>query len=218
MTWSDPIGDLQKHLSDQEDDKLRHRKRVLGYQNGIRTTFKTFEFRRVTDFVAATGSIPEGVYVDGVKAVVTSDDPEIGEFELQSAPSGNQEVVATYFVQWFTTDELTRFLTESANTFSLSDSYDQIPQGLQPAALDFAASRAYKKLALRWADAMSDVYRLQDAPNEDYDPVKTYSELSKEFMESGLKLRDDYYKRQGQALAPLHATSAGAVSAITPNR
>lgn len=218
MTWTDPIGDLQKHLSDQEDDKLRHRKRVLGYQNGVNPIFKTFEFRRVTDFVAATGSIPEGVYVDGTKATVVSDDPEVGEFELDVAPSGGQEVVATYFVQWFTTDELTRFLKESANTFGLSDSYDQIPTGLQPAALDFAASRAYKKLALRWADAMSDVYRLQDAPNEDYDPVTTYANLSKEFAKSGLKLRDDYYKRQGQPLAPLHATAAGVVSAVTPNR
>lgn len=218
MTWLEPIEDLQKFLSDQETDKLRYRKRVLGFQNGINTIFKTFEFRRVTDFTIATGNMPEGVYVDGVKAAIISDNNYIGEFELQTAPSGNQELVATYYIQWFTESELQLFLKDASNSLSLSDSYDQIPGGLRLSALNFASSSAYQKLSLRWSDTMGDVYRLQDAPNDDESPLEKYSKMAAEFRDIGIKLRDDYYKRQGRPNSPLHGTLAGRISAVTPNK
>lgn len=218
MTWSDPISDLEKFISDQDGDKLRHRKRVLGRQDGTNVTFKTLEFRRVTDFTAVTGAEPEGVYVDGVKATIDTDNQVVGEFKLEDAPSGNQELTATYYVKWFTDDELTTFLVDSANVLSVADSYTQIPEGLRPAALNFAASNAYQKLSLRWADTLSDTYKLQDAPDDDMSPVDQYSKMAETFRKTALMLRDDYYKRQGQYLSPLYGTSTRPISPVTPNR
>lgn len=66
MSWATRIDDLRAILSDGATDKLRHRKRVFGKQDSANTRFKTFEFRRVTDFSAFTPGTP------AVQAVATA--------------------------------------------------------------------------------------------------------------------------------------------------
>lgn len=218
MTWADPVGDLRKLLSDGPTDKLRYRKKVLNPQNGVNVTFKTFEFRRITDFTTATA--PAGVYVDDVLAVVSADDPSgTGEFTLATPPTDGQVVRATYNIQWFTDDELIEFLTTAAQWIGVSDDYTEIPSGLQPAAKEFAAHQAYQKLVLRWSENMSDVYQLFDAPDErKFDPIKTYMDISKAKFDLATKMRDDAYTRKGQALAPRSGIVPGYVQQVAPNR
>ena len=61
MQWSTSVADLRAWLNDGPTDKLVSRKRCLGRIDGSNKIFKTFEFRRVTDFTTATS--PFGVYV-----------------------------------------------------------------------------------------------------------------------------------------------------------
>ena len=216
--WVSAVDDLRKWLSDGPTDKLRYRKKVLNIQNGVNLVFKTFEFRRVTDFTTAVA--PAGVYVDDVLVAGTADDPgNTGEFTLAVAPTDGQAVRATYNIQWFTDSELQEFLMSSAQWIGIDD-FLNTPDGLQPAAKEYAASLAYQKLVLRWSENMAEVYQLFDAPEERrFDPIKAYMDISKAKYELAVKLRDDVYKnRKGQALAPRTGVVVGTVQQVAPNR
>jgi hypothetical protein len=216
MSWTTAIDDVRRLLSDGPKDKLRHRKRVLGKIDGTNVTFKTLEFRRLTDFT--TASAPEGVYVDGVTAPVTLDDPSnTGEFNVTTAPVDGSVVEATYFIQWFTDSEITGFLTSASNWILQSDVYDNISPGLRPAAIHYAAQEAYQKLAVRWAEELSETYRLQDAPSEGaFEVVDKYRTIAMDMHKKSMALRDDFYKRSGKTLQPLFGNIAGNVRDPVP--
>lgn len=217
--WLTPTDDLRKLLSDGDSDKFNWRKRVLpDSPNGVITTFKTFENRRVTDFTSATGGA-YGVFVDGVAATVSVDDPDTGEFQLAAAPSGGQYVEATYNYRWFLDSELDEFLKNASQWLGLGENYVNLADGLQPCALKYAASEGYQKLSLRWALTYSSNFKLEDQPQKDrQDQVQNpYAQLAKEFLKMATTLRDDFYKRQGQPLAPLFRSIAGRVRNVEPN-
>lgn len=214
MTWSTAVTDLRNFLSDGPTDRLRWRKRVLGDIDGTNKRFKTFEFRRVTTFVGITA--PLGVYVDGTKVNVTVDDLPSGEFTI-SAPAAGTVVEATYYMQWFIDSELQDFLIHSSNWLLSTDDFTQIPPGLVPAAENYAAFEAYMKMALRWTERLSETYRLEDAPDKDRITIVQYfKELADSRRETALKLRDEYYTRQGMALQPLFRSIPGRVGPVTP--
>lgn len=217
MSWTAALDDVRRILSDGPKDKLRHRKRVFGKIDGTNTKFKTLEFRRLTNLVGAVA--PVGAYVDGSLAAVTSDDPsDTGEFAITTPPTDGQVVEATYFIQWFIDTEIQGFLTSAANWLQI-DVYDNIPPGLRPAAIHYAAQEAYLKLAVRWAEELSETYRLQDAPSEGaFDVVDKYRQIAMDMHKKSMALRDDYYTRSGQAKQPLFGTIAGNVSDPVPKQ
>jgi len=217
MAWTTSIADLRRTLSDGAKDKLRYRKRVIGIQNGTNLVFKTFEYRRTQTLVGAVA--PIGVYVDDASVAIVSDDVDSGEFTLAVAPTDAQALRATYYLQWFTDTELTEFLVVATQWLGFGTDFTSIADSFQPSALKYGACTAYRKLALFWAQNMSEIYQLQDAPlDKEFDPVKQYGDLAELMCKDAMVLRDDVYTRQGRAKAPRFATFAGNVRDVKPPR
>lgn len=217
MSWTTATSELRNLLADGPTDKYRYRKRVFGIQDGTNKNFKTFEYRRVTDFVAPTGFL--GVYVNNTLATVSVDELTTGEFQLATAPANTAEVVASYYLQWFTDAELDSFMVDAANWLGLAGTVTGVPQGLRPAALKWGAADAYQKLALRYAIHVAENFRLEDAPDPaTRTPVDMYTKMADQWRKDATASRDEYYTRQGQALQPLFISLTGAVPDPTPRR
>lgn len=213
MSWTTASNDLRVLLSDGSTDKLRAFKAVFGAQDGTNKIFKTFEFRRITDFSASGNANPLGIYIDNVlqaPSAVSWDDLSSGNFALETAPTDAQQILCSYYIQWFTDSELEGFLTRSSNWLGFNDDYANIPSGLKTAALKYASHEAYLKLSLRFAENIVETYRLQDAPDEKrMSVVSAYQQAAKDALKDAYKSRDDYYSRKGRSLAPLFDTVQG---------
>lgn len=217
MSWTTAVDDLRALISDQANDRHAYRKRVFGQINGVNTTFKTFETRRVATMVGAIA--PLGAFVDGVSAAVSADNILVGEFELAVAPSDGSVVEATYYYQWFLDNELLIFLKNATQWIGIGEDHTKVASGLQPAALHFAAQEAYHKIAVRWAERWSEMYLLEDRPAADNDSiVDTYRNLSKDFRMKAEALRAGFYGRNDQANAPLFGSVVGNVRDLKPQR
>lgn len=216
--WTTAIADVRKIISDGPTDKLCYRKKVIGEVNGANLTFKTFEMRRISDLVAPIS--PAGVFDDaGVAIPVSSDDATSGQFVVTTAPINGTSVVATYYYQWFTDDELSEFLTDASEWIGNGTDYSTIGEGLRPGAKEFAAHKAYQKLVSKMAVQLAETYQLYDAPDgKRFDPVAAYMKISKDKFDLATKLRDDFYTRKGQALAPRSVSIPGRVRDVPPNR
>jgi hypothetical protein len=111
------------------------------------------------------------------------------------------------------------FLRLGSNWLGLGDNYSGLVQGLRPAAIFYAASEAYSKLANRFSEHMSETYRLEDMPDvKRMEIIAAWKAAAKESMDAALQARDDFYRRQGQSLAPLFGTARGAVRIVEPSR
>ncbi len=218
-TWSLSAAkvSLRNLLADNATDKLQWRKNIFGKQDGTNKRFKTFEFRRITDFSAAPAA-PLGVYVDGTLVSVAADYPEIGELELSAAPDNNATLEATYYSQWFKDDELETFLSNAVGFIGVGNNLDNIPIGLQNAALQYAAADAYQALALQWARNYSEGYRLEDAPDLKRTPADVYNTMANAMRKQAQKLREEFYTRKDQSKAPLFTAVIGKVGPVTPPR
>ena len=217
MSWTTALSDVRMIMSDGPTDKLRYRKRVMGFQSGTNLIFKTFEFRRVTDL--STAVAPLGVYVDEAPVTVSADNLEIGEFTLAAAPTDGQSLRATYYIQWFNDNELTEFLTSASEALDFGATYANIPEDFRPAAKYYAAGNGYQKLAMFYSMNASEVYQLEDSPvDKQFAPADRFQKLSTQMFEYAIQLRNDVYSRKGQALAPRHQTISGTVQTVAPNR
>jgi len=217
MAWTTSLADLRALLSDGASDKYRYRKRVINEVNGVNRVFKTFEFRRVTDFTSVTGDL--GVYVNGALATVSSDTVGNGEFVLATAPTDGSYVEATYYIQWFLDAELNQFLRSGSQFLNFGDDPSNTPSGLQPACLKYAAHEAYQKLALRWAEHLSETYRTEDAPDKNrMSIVEQYQKMAETYLKEAKTLRQDYYTRNDQQNQPLFSSISGAVQDVVPPR
>lgn len=218
--WADPKSDLRIELSDGPADRLCSEKKVFGNPDGTNTQFKTYEFRRVTDFTSA--AVPLGVYVNDVPlgpSGVTSDDVSTGYFVLTAAPAAGAIVTATYYAQLFLDLELDSFLRLGSDYLGLNDDYTTCVEGLRPAILQYGVSRAYLKLRARFLDPQSATYRLEDMPDERRKQILAdFQAAADGALKSCNTLRDQYYTRQGQALAPITGINAGRVRNVAPNR
>jgi hypothetical protein len=219
MSWTSAITDLRTLLSDGPTDRPRFRKLVIGRQDSSNKFFKTFEIRRVTNFATVAPTSKLGVYVNSTKVTVSSDDIELGIFELAAAPTNNDSVEAVYYYQLFLDSELTSFLNNANFWLQSSASFSEIPDGLRVAALKYAQHDAYQKLSLKFADSTSGVFRLEDMPDIKLESaIKTYKDLSDNLLESAKMLRDDFYSRSGKQNQPYFSSIAGRVSRVEPNR
>jgi hypothetical protein len=223
MAWTTAVSDLRLILSDGDTDKMRAYKRVFGQIDGTNATFKSFEFRRVTDFSSpATDSGPLGVYVSGVKVLssdVVSDDPGTGFFTLATAPVVGDVVECTYFIRYFLDTEIDGFLRLAQNWLIGANDFSSTPEGLRPCLLQYAAGEAYQKLAMRFSEHMSETYRLEDMPDVKRTAlVAEYKAAASEAKDQATKLRNEYYSRQGQHLAPLFGTFSPNIRDVGPRR
>lgn len=221
MAWTTALTDLRTLLSDGATDKLRYRKRMLNPINGTNTRFKTFEFRRLTNF-KTEASLILGVFKNSLRLSevtdISADFPEVGEVALATAPVDGDVLEASYYAQWFTDTELTGFLRSAAEWLQVGTDANSVPPGLQPAGKYYAAQEAYHKMASRWAELQSETFRLEDAPaGETKTPVEYYRMLALDAQKKSTQLRDDFYSRSGQQLAPLFGVVAGNVPRIPPN-
>ncbi len=219
-TWTTALTDLRTLLSDGDADRYAYRKKCFGEVNGTNLSFKTMEFRRVSNFTTAV--TPLGVYVDGVRlpaASATSDDVATGEFVLAHAPTNGQSVEATYYYRWFVDTELTTFLTAASEWLGGGTDYTLIQEGLRPAAKYYAAQEAMHKMAARWVERMSEQYLVEDAPDPRNQGVAdSYRRLADDYKKKSLELRDQFYTRQGQPLQPLFGNNFRAVREVVPRR
>jgi hypothetical protein len=208
MSWTTAVTELRQLLNDGPTDRLRHRKRVFGDVNGTNVVFKTLEFRRVTNFTTAVA--PLGVFVNGSPVTVATDFAEVGEFNLSAAPVDGDVVEATYYTQHFLDAELEQYAKNGALWLTSSDDLNAIVGGLRPAVLNWGAGDAYQKLALKWAERLSETYRLEDQPDPDRQTnPNMYQKLAQDFYKKAKSLRDDFYTRQGQNLQPLFGVARG---------
>ena len=229
MTWTSAELNLRTLLSDADTDKHRYRKKVFGISNGANTSFKTFEFRRVTDFTTNTNN-SLGVYKTNsnvipytVNKLLTSDfaydNPATGDFAVNVALADGETLEASYYIQWFKDSEIVQFLTTACNWLRLGDIYSDLDTGLRPAALKYAAAEAYQKLSLRWAEHLAETFMLNDAPDEKrMQIVEAYRKQALDYRKEAETVRDDYYSRSGQQKQPLFGVVAGKISDPVPTR
>lgn len=220
MSWSSAVQDLRKRLSDGDADKYRYRQKVFGDINGSNVFFKTFEYRRLTNFATQVAG-PTGVYLNGTRianTAVAADDLPSGEFSLVTAPADGARLEATFYLQWFIDAELTEFLNSAGQWIGVGNDFNNIEDGLQPAALEQAAGEAYQKLALRWLDDNSAVYRVQDQGDKPKIIINPYMQSSKQAKDEAIRLRKGFYSRQDQFESPLYGNNFGAVRDPTPKR
>jgi hypothetical protein len=220
VSWTTAINDLRIQLSDGSEDKLRFWKKVFGELNGTNTRFKTFEFRRITDFSSSALAPTLGVYLNRVRlapSAISVDIPSVGSFDLAAAPVDGDVLEASYYLQWFTDGELDNFLIMASDWLGVGSDYTQVSPGLKSAALRYALYQAYAKLSLRWAEHIADVYRLQDNPDEsNFKTIDAYNKQAQMYYKEAKDARDDFYKRSGRALQPLFGTKRGNVQDPTP--
>lgn len=214
-TWTTAQSDLRKLLADDATDKLSWRKNVFGQVDGVNKTFKTFEFRRVTDFTTAT--TPLGVYVNDTLVNVVSDYLEVGQFEASDAPAAGSKIEATYYMQWFTDLEIESYLQSGANWLGFTSTFTAVVPGLRPSNLQYAAGDAYSHLALRLSRTLSENFKLEDMPKEAVrELISAYRTAAEHAYDQALKRRDEFYTRQGQALQPLFANIIGGATDPQP--
>lgn len=218
MSWTTAISDVRKILSDGPTDKLAFQKKVIGRQDGTNLVYKTFEARRISSFLG-TPTVPAGVFLDGLAKSVTAEDLESGQFTVAApAPGQSQLLNATYYYRWFNDDELNEFLIDAAEWLGLSSAYIDIPEGLRPAAKEYAAHKAYQKLVSKMSVNLAETYQLYDAPDEKrFNPVSTYAKVSMDKFKLATQMRDDFYSRKGQAKAPRSVSIPGRVRDVPPN-
>lgn len=208
--WITAKQDLRILLSDGPTDRLSFRKQVFGELNGSNVRYKTFDYRRVTDFTQTPGVFLNGNLL--ATSAIASDSPVSGQFLLVSAPVDGDLLEASYYTQWFLDAELDSFLTQASRWLFSTDEYLNIPNGLIPSATKYAAAEAYLKMAMRWRDHLSSFYKVEDAPNADADgKTKGFMDMSEAFRKQALDARNEFYTRQGQALQPLFGTLSGNV-------
>lgn len=215
MAWPNVLADLRTLLSDAATDKLGYRKTVFGKADGVNRTFKTLEYRRITTLVGATA--PLGVYVNGAIVSVTSDSLATGEFVLAVAPANTDTIEATYYSQWFIDADLSNFISYAVLWIQSGATADDIPPGLQPSVIKYAAADAYQDLAAKWAINYSNQLRVEDQPGANKrTPMDGWLKMASSYRVEAVSLRDQFYRRSGKALAPNFVTVTGAVTPVVP--
>jgi len=213
MPWTTAVSDLRTLLSDGAQDRYNFRKRCFGEINGTNVRFKTFDFRRITDFTSSVE--PLGVYIDGElqnTSAIASDVPVTGDFVLADAPLDGSIVEASYYIQWFLDSELVEFLQTSGLWIQSSSDYTLLSGGLIPVALKYAASEGYLKLSQRWRNFMSDGYKVEDSPQTKPNSLaESFSKMSEAYRKQAESSLEMFYKRQKRPLQPLFGSVQGRI-------
>lgn len=222
MPWLTANSDVRSLLNDGPTDHRAYRKRVLNRLDGTNKRFKTEEWRRLSNFKTDAGPAI-GVFKNGVRldqaTEINSDDVEIGEFEVTTAPVDGDILECTYYFQWFLDTEIDGFLRKAVEWLNLGTDPDNVPPGLQPAASYYAVQEAYHKLCSKYASLESHQFRLEDAPDpKTKTPVDYYRMLANDARKKAEELRKGYYEGAGEQYAANFASIPGAVPRVQPKR
>lgn len=227
MAWASSavaISALRTLIFDGPVDKMAD-KDLIGRRDGTNKIFKTFEYRRVTSFMVA--SSPIGIYKNGTilpVSSIASDDTGTGSqgtglIGLVTAPVSTDSLKAVYFYQWFQDSDLDGFLQNAASWLGFGTTYATLPDGLNAAALRFAAQEAYLAAAMKYSTRVSEVYKVEDGPAEDISKsIDSFRAMASDFMDKARDLRDDYYTRSGASKAPSFGFALGTIRDPQPRR
>jgi len=213
MSWLDPELDLRTLLSDGAVDKLCYQKKVFGSINGVNATFKTFENRIVDASLL--------VYVDDVSVSIVSTDFIVGTFNVTAPPPSNSVVRATYYWQYFTDAELATFLIFASSSVGNGIDATTVSSDLIPAAIHYAAGKAYEKLASRAMEPISTEYLLEEIGQKTSLPVersRQWKSMSDNMYATAKRLMDEVYTAFGKREQPAYGTIQGNQLHYSPQR
>lgn len=142
------VASLRSLLGDGPTDKFEFKADVFPTPDGVTTRF----------FVGETRVYPGSLEVyQGTVLVTPVAPPEWvkGTFALTTAPSGNVELQASFYYQWFGDDDLNSFITQATHVLGFTGITDAtLVAGIRPAVLQFAAYNAYMRKAAEHADSV----------------------------------------------------------------
>lgn len=157
-------------------------------------------------------------FVDGNPAPVTPsvDVDSNGVFTLPSPPAETLQV--TYCWEYFQDASLDGFVDEARAWIAGPATYaslGEVPDGLTPALIDYAAARALRALASKCALANA---RAGDSEMSFGELMKAYAANAKEKEATASAARQSYYTRADQTLAPVMEGSSLNIPPYQPRR
>jgi len=223
--WTTALQDLRVFLTDTPADNLIKDKAVIPpVGDGVRTNFMTFDDRLLASGVLSGEFPPLRVWVDGQEVAssgIQVVDRIRGEFRfLYTVPNSGQTIRASYYFQQFLDAELENYL-ERARELVNAASIEDVPEGLRTAVLHFAGSLAFSRLAVRWQQRKTQQFLLADEPArmEAEEKIEFFRERAQEYMETALKLRQQYYfMRMDRGHAPAYGRLARVPRPYSPRR
>jgi hypothetical protein len=229
MAWSTALSDLRTLLADTASHNLVKDRLVLGNTSlGTNRTFYTFDDRLLASGYQDVCGSPLRVFWDagsgsGVELAASGTlvtDPIRGEFQTMFVPSGQGRLTASYHFQQSLDTELNTFLQQAALQVSAQTPND-VPNGMQMAAMQIAASMAHTALAQRWQQRKSEQFMLQDLParQEAEELIKFHQAEATRLLNDGMAIRLAYYDgRQDRGKAPAFGILARTPQPYTPRR
>ena len=207
--------DLRRFLSDGPLDRPVKSKQVVGVVDGANKVFFAFDDRLIPGTLRPTVD-----YTDVAIGSFAVTDAALGIFTLTTAPTSGQTVRARYYFQYFLDEELDEALELAAGEITESDDITTIASGFKQAALNFAGHFAYQKLAIKWAQRMSQRFLLEEEPlnAEILTRSNMFRDIARDLRSAGLDMRDDFYKRHGRRHAPSYGMIKPNIPPIGPRR
>lgn len=158
-------------------------------------------------------------FVDGNPAPVTptEDVDSNGVFTLPAPPA--ERLLVSYTWEYLQQPTILAFLDEARAWAAAPSTFlalEDIPDGLTPAVIDYAAARALRSLASKIQLASA---KAGDAGMDWSDMTKAYTAQAKDRAATAAEVRKSYYTRADQGLAPASEASSLRVGGpITPIR
>lgn len=153
-------------------------------------------------------------YVDGswTPATVTQDVDQNGNFTLAIAPT--QALMITYAWQYLSDGEIDQFVDEARQWLREFSQVGSIPDGLVPALISYASSRALDALG---RSAILAPVHAGDSEIDFSKLASSYATASTSQYNKAMKEREEFYTQGPEALDPTAADfSSVGVSAYTP--
>jgi len=205
--WPDiptAVADLQRFVNDGPLDRFVKEKIVVNPADGVNTTFLVWDERLIgSTLVVSLDFVP--VLFSSITQPLDSNGINItGQFTLATPPPQGTGIRASYFFQFFLLAELQEALQMAAQELNETDDITLVASGLKLAALSFAGSFAYQRLAIRWAQKLSNRFLMIEEPqnNENMMRPNMFRQIAKDLWDQGVKLRDSFYMRHGRRNAP----------------
>ena len=136
-----------------------------------------------------------------------------------SAPTvGTSPFEVDYYFNWFPDSDYSTFLTVATRDLGPGDVNDptQVPEGLIGALYQFGLAHFHRRRAAAYANKFSSG---GGQATEQVEVVtKAFKSLADSAYATAVKMRADYYNRQGQKQSPASGTTTYGVDPYTPRR
>lgn len=220
MSYDSAISELRQLIADTEFHKKATKKKLIGSIDGENKQFITYDKRLLENTVE--------IFVNGVSVNFTVEDSIKGLINLNAAPDKNTKVEANYYWQFWIDDELKNFLNKGAEATSQwtsaipDNAYLSILPGLKTPALMLAASLANRSLIQYLVNRRhSEEFLLEQDGNDDAgfsQMIGALQKIADQYWKDGIKMRDDFYQRQGKRNAPAFAIKQNSLRQYGPRR